>query len=697
MRRTPSRASSAARRATARRDRPAAAPPPPLPPSHPAGIVTVLVAAGCVVAAVTFRILDTDFWQHLAVGRALWETRGVPHVELWSWPTWGEPAILRSWLFRALLWPFWLAGELNGLFAWRWLTTLAAFGLAWSAARRMGARGLAPLVVLVLAALIYRQRSQVRPETLAAVLLALTLWLLESRRHADPVAPSRRDPVWALVPALWLWANVHISYVIGFVLVAIHLVDAHLAARRGLARAHAPRGLWLAGLAAALVSLVHPYGWRALWQPFEYALRWRDTAIFQGIGELRRVGWSGNETNGAFLLLAAWPLLLLWRARRHGWDVAGSLTCAFFTAYALPSQRFLAAYALAAVPYVGRDLDAWIAARRWPRVTAFPAVRAGIASLACVALAAPELLRPDSPMRPGIGLDLTRYPVAACDVIAAEGIRGRFFNQGRTSGYLLWRFWPDRGRLPFMSIHPEDSPPDIRTLYAAVFSDPAAWDEVDRRFRFDVALLDRRQYGADRLYDRLDAEPGWALVFADDAALLYLRRDGAAADAAARLGLRAVRGGREGLAALRAAWADDDTLRARARAELERLAAASPFHAGASSLLADLAMTEGRFADARPLLERALAVDPATPRAHERLGLVAMWERDPARAIASFERERRRSGPSAALEVSLGFARASQGDVAAARRHFAEALRLEPGHVRARELLRELDAGGGVP
>ena len=84
-------------------------------------------------------------------------------------------------------------------------------------------------------------------------------------------------------------------------------------------------------------------------------------------------------------------------------------------------------------------------------------------------------------MRPGVGMDMTRYPVAACDFIAAENLRGRIFNQGRTSGYLLWRFWPDRGRLPFMSIHPEDSPPEIRDLYAAVFTDPSTWSGVDAR------------------------------------------------------------------------------------------------------------------------------------------------------------------------------------------------------------------------
>jgi Flp pilus assembly protein TadD len=667
----------------------------PLSLAHPATIAALAIAAGCVVFSVTYRIFDADFWQHLAVGRALWTTRAIPHQQVWSWPTWGTPLVLSSWLFRALLWPFWLAGGLNGLFAWRWLTTLAAFALAWGTARRMGAHGFSPLIVVVLSALVYRQRSQVRPETLAAVLLALTIWLLEARRQMPAGGRAGRDPSWWLVGVAWAWANTHISYILGFVVLGIHLVEAHIVARRGRGHGPGPARLWQVMIACAAISFLNPFGWRALWQPFDYFLHWRESAFFQGIGELRAAGWSGNETNGIFLLFAAWPLLLLWRARRAGPDIAETLSCVFFTAYALPSQRFLGVYALVAAPYLARDLDAWVGTRRWPRWSASPGARAGLTAAACLALCIPEWVRPDSAMRPGIGIDLARYPIAACDFIAAHDIRGRAFNHFNLGGYMLWRFWPDRGRLPFMNIHPEDSPPEIRALYVAVFSDSQRWSDVDGRYRFDFVLLARRQLGDDRLYDHLDADSSWSLVFADDAAVLYLRRDGAMAAAARRLAYRVVPAGRGRLAALRAAWVDDDTLRARARAELERQVASSPFDATALCLQADLALTEGRFADARASLEHALRTAPRTPRAHERLGMVAMWESDPLRATAEFERERRLFGPRAALEIELGFARQSMGDREGAREHYRAALQIEPANVRARALLKALDGTGG--
>src|SRR5262245_44584427 len=74
---------------------------------HPLVLVTALA---CLMATVTFKLNDPDFWQHLTVGRAIWQLKSVPATNLWSWPTHGQPDVLPSWGFRALLYPFWAAG-----------------------------------------------------------------------------------------------------------------------------------------------------------------------------------------------------------------------------------------------------------------------------------------------------------------------------------------------------------------------------------------------------------------------------------------------------------------------------------------------------------------------------------------------------------------------------------------------------------
>src|SRR5262249_55536365 len=109
--------------------RQASATPATVPHSSAPHLAVTLLATACVVYAIAFRMSTPDVWQHLLVGKALWQLRHVPGEHLWSWPTFGTPEVLPSWGFAALLWPFWLAGGDGGLQLWRWLTTLLAFGL----------------------------------------------------------------------------------------------------------------------------------------------------------------------------------------------------------------------------------------------------------------------------------------------------------------------------------------------------------------------------------------------------------------------------------------------------------------------------------------------------------------------------------------------------------------------------------------
>jgi len=60
----------------------------------------------------------------------------------------------------------------------------------------------------------------------------------------------------------------------------------------------------------------------------------------------------------------------------------------------------------------------------------------------------------------------------AGDFIARNGIRGRFFNHFELGGYLLWRFWPERDRLPFMDVHQAGTRRE-RSAYTQALVSPA--------------------------------------------------------------------------------------------------------------------------------------------------------------------------------------------------------------------------------
>ena len=577
----------------------------PLTLRDPAAMLLLIVLSLAIACLVTHRLADPDLWQHLRVGRTIWERHAVPRVNEWTWPRFGEREVLPSWLFRAAVWPFYAAAGAWGLQAWRWLTTLGAFALLALTARGRGARGMLPWLALLLCAIVYRQRSQVRPETLVAVLMALELWLLERVR-----AGSRRA-AWALPLVALVWANAHISYWIGLALTLLFATEAWWRERR------LPRELLLALAGSVATSFVNPFGGAALWQPFDYQLHLSHDPLFRTIAELKPVDWSQNVWNGLPLLVAGWPLLALMRVRRAGVDLVEWGLLVGFGVLGLSAQRFLGFFAIAAAPYLTRDLAALCAGRRalalWPRALAV--------SAAGVAMVALELSHAGLAFGPGID---TRFaPVAACDYIERAGVRGRGMNEFWQGGYLLWRFWPQRDRLPFIDIHQSATPAD-RALVARLGDDPLAFPALDRERRFAWVLTTNTRTLSGGLANELDADSTWRLVFYDDAALLYVRREGALAPIAARDGYRWLCGGDEGLGRLGARVEGDSVTRAALAGELARAVSSSPEHAGlAYRLLANIAIVEQRWPDALAELDAAIASGVDMPGLRERRAQVA--------------------------------------------------------------------------
>ena len=672
---------------------------PPLPLRDPRALAVVAVVTACVVLSVTTLESSTDLWQHLLVGRVIWETHSIPLRHLWSYPVYGQPDVLPSWGFRFLLWPFYALGGDLGLQVWRWLTTLAAFGTGWLTARRLGARGLTPLFVIAVCVLTYRGRAEARPETLAAVLLALQILVLERRRTV-------RSGGLALIAIAWVWANVHMSYFLGMALLAIHGLEEWRAGRASVACVQPAAGTGLlarlgrlplpaVGLLAVAISLVNPFGWRALWQPFEYFFLWRNEPIFKIIPELWPLTrtWQSHLRSGLPIVMGAWVLLVLWRPHRRRPDLREALTCLLFVGLTLLNRRFYGFLMVAGMPYLARDLSEWAGAIRWPALAVRPGARAALVAAAAVLVSIPEWTRPGMPF--GIGWQHDQFPYRACDFIAQHRLHGPMFNPNYYGGYVLWRFWPDRSLLPFMDVHQTGTRAD-RDLYTYAPTRREAWNELVRRHHIELAMVDGHQEWilGDHLLDFLDSDPDWALVFRDDAAALYVRRGGSMSHVADTIGYRLMPAGNEAMVALWPRLADDPALRATLRSELERCAASSPFNAHAHSHLANLVFLEHDRAAARRHLLAALRADPTFLTVHRRLGYLLMDEGRWREAIREFRKECEVNPTRLDEYLRIAVAWERLGDSRQAARWYRRELALHPASDPARQGLQRV-AGAG--
>ncbi len=203
---------------------------------------------------------DGDTYWHLATGAWILDHRQVPHVDVFSYSRPGAPWVAHEWLSEVFMALAWRAGGWAGLL----ILFAGALGLAgWLMVRRVSASlsGLSLIVVAVLALGCIAPSLLTRPHLLALpVLVAWTAELMAARRED-------RAPRLAFALLMTLWANLHGSYVFGFLLAGAFGLEALIAA--GRKPWPVIRGWGLFGAASLVCCLITPHGVEGLIYPFQ--------------------------------------------------------------------------------------------------------------------------------------------------------------------------------------------------------------------------------------------------------------------------------------------------------------------------------------------------------------------------------------------------------------------------------------------
>ncbi len=291
-----------------------------------------------VLAALLAAMPAVDLAYQIRAGGEILDARAIPSVDTWTVTAAGMPWLDQQWGAQLLLALVYRAASWTGLALLRAALVGLTCGLLLALVRRRAPRlGAMGATLLVLAAFtVMANALALRPQLFAIPLFVLTLLLL-----ADREAHPRR--LWAIPLVTVLWANLHGSFPLVLVLLALALV-ADLVDRRS------PRLVGAVTLASVAATLVNPIGldvWRYVVNVAT------NPAISSRVSEWRPL--SPLEPAGLLLYASvlAVVVLLASRARRGG---AGSL--------AWPGLLTLLVFgALAAV--TGRGL-AW-----WPPVALF--------------------------------------------------------------------------------------------------------------------------------------------------------------------------------------------------------------------------------------------------------------------------------------------------------------------------------------
>jgi hypothetical protein len=433
------------------------------------GAFAALAACG-LVAVQSF---DTPWL--LRAGRLIVESGALPAADPCSY-TATRPWLHHEWLAEVGLYGLHRAGGFAALVVVQGLVLAATLALvAWAARARLLA------LPVLLAAAVLREALEPRAALFTLPLFAAT-WALCLRDRERP-SPA----LWAVLPLQLLWTQVHGGNPNGVALVGLLAITAPSWRRLAVAAA------------AAALTCAGPYGPRV----FEHFLGARgDFPAIREWQPLRVALAAGGVSEWLAVGLVAWAAVVLVVRRRRGERVLyEAAALALFALLAWQFVRFVAEASLVA---------ATIAARvRWRRE--WVGSVAGLALLATLTVVG----RP-----PGLGLQPGRYPEPAVDWLRANRPPGPMLNSYNYGGYLLWAYPEEKVFIDGRAFTVYD-PALVRDL-VAVYDDPGRFDELERRFGFRLAVLQRAGRGA-AFAAMLARRPGWREAWADPRTVILVK------------------------------------------------------------------------------------------------------------------------------------------------------------------------------
>ncbi|MEI7761296.1 MAG: hypothetical protein WCJ67_11110 [Thermoleophilia bacterium] len=466
-------------------------------------VATLVLATFLLVVGRT--LLGVDSWLTFMSGREVAQ-HGLPHHETLTTIPLGRTWIDQQWLAQLVFYGLERVGGLGLAVVFHSLMVSSALAITMVASRVRGASARMTLLAAVVCLVVAPWSWQLRAQSIALPLFALTLALVAT----DSRLGARRT--YLVFPTLALWANVHGSVILGAALVSF------AGALGTFALAFRPRTTgtpWWRPLlflsAPWLCLLVSPYGTDVIGY---YRLLLVDSPVSKFVTE-----WQAPGPHGYFLVFfavaAATVAIVAWQHRQLSRYDIGVL--ALTLAGASRSVRAAVWFSLAMAMLVPLALDGAIHPRRSSPV--HRRLAASLMGTLAVILAATTLLiltRSDAWFERGWPARGARASVTAA--LASDG-GAIVWSGGTYANWLLWKEPRLRGRVASDVRFELLTESELRSTVRFNAYKPG-WRATLRDYR--ILVLDRRE--SPEQVEALRREPGTHILFADRAVIVLSRK-----------------------------------------------------------------------------------------------------------------------------------------------------------------------------
>jgi len=410
------------------------------------------------------QISDNSFFCHLGTGRWILE-HGIPQADPFSFTAAGTPWVAESWLADLLY------GALDRWFGPAGVTTMnAAVGAAIAAlwyrmALRLSRDRLRAFPITLFSLGASFTMWSPRPLLFAILAFLILVWIVEL-----PDSAAGRNPLFAIPPLIWVWANIHGSFVLAFVYLGLHCLGRWLEGARPWSGRE--RQLMGAAVAAFVLCFVNPYGGRLLIAPIHLLTH---HVVLSNVTEWRPP--AARSVQGVIFML--WVLILIGAAIRGFARVTlrGLAVSIPFLVMGLWAERNIAIAPIASFPVVARALAA--TRERADRRLALN----WIAVVLALALGGLWTMRAWAEP----ALDFKGYPVAAMQAVESQGLLGRrLLTTDSWGDYIILRYGP-RQRV-FMDDRYDVYPAIVADDLESLLSGHGDWLRIVRKYDIDVVV-----------------------------------------------------------------------------------------------------------------------------------------------------------------------------------------------------------------
>ncbi|MGA2962366.1 MAG: hypothetical protein ABSD96_11890 [Candidatus Korobacteraceae bacterium] len=351
---------------------------------------------------------------------------------------------------------------------------------------------------------------QPSPSCCSIVLLAVELLLLSESRRTGGV----RALFW-LPPIFLLWANLHVQFVYGVVLLLLFLAtslleDVGLRSGSKGQTSISPKILGIVTVLCLIASLITPY----FYHPYEVFLASVTSAANPYFLEFRAMGFRQAQDYVLLLLTMAAFVSLGRRRSRDPFQISLLIGCAVLSFHA---RRDLWLVTLAAVLVIGEAfcgasslLDAeQKQARTRQMLTA--------AALTVAALILAVMIRIPTSREALLGRVAATYPVAACNYIREHHLPQPLFNPYEWGGFLTWY-------LPKYPVAIDDRTDlygdDFMIQYSKVMNADLPYTAYPPLAQAATILLQRNSL----MDEALRTVPAFKVAYSDNVAVVLMRK-----------------------------------------------------------------------------------------------------------------------------------------------------------------------------